>query len=192
MKEINQALFNIQIECPSIEKDGKNPHFKSSYATLPNVLSILKPLFIKHKVFYSAQQVIKDNAEYLIVSLYHLESGESKTTDIRLLNASDMQKLGSATTYAMRYGLLELLGLCPDIDDDGNKNAGVDDKISKTEIKESETVKKLRKLFELKGEVLLQKKQTSYNNLKGFLNGDKDKQMPYNLQLEALKYLESL
>ena len=111
MKEINQALFNIQIECPPIEKDGKNPHFKSSYATLPNVLSILKPLFIKHKVFYSAQQVIKDSAEYLIVSLYHLESGESKTTDIRLLNASDMQKLGSATTYAMRYGLLELLGL---------------------------------------------------------------------------------
>lgn len=189
---IEEILFNIQMACPTLIKTGENKYHESKYTTLPYILSVLLPIFKKYRVFYSAINKIIDNEPYLSITLFQLDTRQFKTNDIKIIDASSMQKLGSATTYAMRYGLLPMLGLCPEIDDDGNKASGIDDKASKTETKESETIKKLRKLFELKGEVLLQKKQTSYNNLKGFLNGDKDKQMPYNLQLEALKYLESL
>jgi len=42
-------------------------------------------------------------------------------TEFDLLNIIDMQKLGSAITYAQRYGLLSIMGLASGIDDDGNE-----------------------------------------------------------------------
>ena len=37
-------LLEFQKKINAIKKDGKNPHFKSSYATLPQILSEVKPI----------------------------------------------------------------------------------------------------------------------------------------------------
>ena len=44
MKTINSKLLAFQTKVNAIKKDGKNPHFKSSYATLNQILSDVKPL----------------------------------------------------------------------------------------------------------------------------------------------------
>jgi hypothetical protein len=52
---------------------------------------------------------------------YSLSDGDETFGDVvPLIGCSDMQKLGSAITYARRYALLAVLGLTPDVDDDGN------------------------------------------------------------------------
>jgi len=99
-----------------VKKDSTNPFFKSKYATIESVLeTIEEPLNKTGLGFY---QVVKDmNLETI---LYDTESDDKLVSSVPLLIANkDMQQLGSALTYARRYGLVALLGLEQE-DDDGN------------------------------------------------------------------------
>lgn len=116
MKELFNALLIVQSTAPKIEKDTDNAFFKSKYATLQNVLSTLLPTIKANGLVI--HNTIADNI--LTVHLTHCDTAQEISTKIPLLNTSDMQKLGASITYAQRYGLLSLLGLAPDIDDDGN------------------------------------------------------------------------
>ena len=71
--------------------------------------------------------------DYVDTILAH-KSGETITSRIYLiLQKKDMQGLGSAQTYARRYGLMGLSGIAPE-DDDGNgsvsRNSKPADKIN--------------------------------------------------------------
>lgn len=137
---ITQKLLQVQKKIPKIDKDGNNPHFKSKYASLPNVLSTVLPILQEHGILYSAVQDTFDSHDYLVVQLIDTESGESLISKVKLIGINDMQKLGSAHTYACRYGLLNLLGICPDIDDDGN--VASDKEETKQPTKETKKVEK--------------------------------------------------
>jgi len=118
-----------------VKKDSVNPHFKNKYATIESVLeTIEEPLSKSGLGFY---QVVKDmNLETII---YDTESDDKLVSSVPLIiSKSDMQQLGSALTYARRYGLVALLGLEQE-DDDGNlavannvsnSNVGVNNKPS--------------------------------------------------------------
>ena len=41
---LNSKLLQFQSKVNAIKKDGKNPHFKSSYTTLNDILAEVKPL----------------------------------------------------------------------------------------------------------------------------------------------------
>ena len=59
-------------------------------------------------------------------------SGEKIEVDIpMMLEGANMQKLGSAITYAKRYGLVALLAVDADDDDDGNAASGLTQSKSK-------------------------------------------------------------
>lgn len=120
MKELYAALLSVQTEMPKIDKDGKNPHYKNAYATLPNVLSTVLPIMHKHGLFFTSSETKIDNDEYLLLEIIHAGTGNKITSNVKLINIPDMQKLGSAYTYGTRYGLLAMLGISPDLDDDGN------------------------------------------------------------------------
>lgn len=123
-----KALLAAQANFPTIDKDGKNPHYKSAYATLPNVLNCTLPSLREQGILFTASEVDINGQQYMSLSLIHAESGEQITSNVKLLNCVDMQKYGSATTYAIRYGILAMLGISPDLDDDGNKSMLTDDK----------------------------------------------------------------
>jgi len=99
-----------------VKKDSVNPHFKNKYATIESVLeTIEEPL---EKVGLGFYQVVKDM--HLETIIYDTESDDKLISSVPLLvSKSDMQQLGSALTYARRYGLVALLGLEQE-DDDGN------------------------------------------------------------------------
>lgn len=121
MKENKELTFKerfllAQSSVKSIDKDGKNPHFKSAYTTLPHALEQILPHLQANKLIYRTE-LLNNKLVTIIEDVY---SEQLYKTEFDLLNIIDMQKLGSAITYAQRYGLLSIMGLASGIDDDGN------------------------------------------------------------------------
>ena len=123
--DFNTNLFNLLKEIKSVVKsvktDSTNPHFKNKYASLNAILEDVEPIIEKHNFFI----IYVQNDYTLELRLIHFPTGETITTNAPLINAIDMQKLGSAITYARRYLLVALLNLRTEIDDDGNEATNV-------------------------------------------------------------------
>jgi hypothetical protein len=119
--KISAALVKAQGELNAVSKDGNNPHFRSKYATLQNIVESTRDVLRKHGLAV-VQTFGETDGTYinLNTTLLH-ESGEyiSGVFTMRPSKA-DPQGLGSATTYARRYALSAILGIVTDDDDDGN------------------------------------------------------------------------
>lgn len=116
---ISKALLTFQGQVDGVGKTKKNPAFKSNYATLENVRDTAVPeLQAVGVVFIQSAGAIVDGVMSMTTRLIHAESGEwiEGVMDIPL-GKRDPQGMGSAQTYASRYGLMAMLGL-PAIDDD--------------------------------------------------------------------------
>jgi hypothetical protein len=121
---IYKALVLAQAEMTKPKKDALNPHFKSKYADLASVCDACLPALNKHGIAV-IQPLVRTEAGLAVKTVFvHSESGEDISTEIPLMvpQAIQMQQLGSAMTYARRYGLLTLSGIAPD-DDDGQSAA---------------------------------------------------------------------
>ena len=113
--KLAEALAKAQGEMSFAKKDSVNPFFKSKYADLASVIEAVREPFSKNGLSYS--QFVED--DYLCTMLMH-SSNEWILGKIKILNPKgDMQGLGSAMTYARRYGLSAIAGVSQD-DDDGN------------------------------------------------------------------------
>lgn len=111
------ALLTFNKAIGVIDKDAKNPFFKSDYAPLPSILKALKKpmedagLTINHFP-------VGDNC--LLTRLSH-SSGEFYQSLFYMRSVKDTpQDRGSVITYMMRYSVGAVLGLSIDKDDDGN------------------------------------------------------------------------
>jgi hypothetical protein len=123
---IAKALAAAQMEMGKALKQSDNPHFRSKYADLGNVMDACMPALNKNGI--AVVQTMQD--ETVITKLIH-ESGETLECPVPLLiGKRDMQGLGSAITYARRYGLMALAGIAPE-DDDGNAAAAAGPKTKK-------------------------------------------------------------
>ena len=121
MKTAIKALSKAQGEMDHAKKDEKGAFGK--YATLRSVLDVLKPILSKHGFALSHRQGSDENGMYCDTMLMH-ESGGMFETRVHLINERrNMQGLGSAITYAKRYGISMIVGLASEEDDDG-KRAG--------------------------------------------------------------------
>jgi hypothetical protein len=110
-----KQLLEFQRKVNAIKKDGKNPHFKSTYATLTQILSEVKPIL--SEIGLVLLQPIKDGKVYTI--LYDESGKEVASSYIDLPTGLNPQQLGSCTTYYRRYCLTGLLSLEVE-DDDAN------------------------------------------------------------------------
>ena len=119
--KLSIALVKAQGELNAVSKDGKNPHFKSTYATLQNIVESTRDVLHRHGLAV-VQTFSQTDGTYidLTTTLVH-ESGEwiSGTITMRPTKP-DPQGLGSAATYARRYAYAAILGIVTDDDDDGN------------------------------------------------------------------------
>lgn len=116
LTNILPALLNAQKSIESADKDGTNPHFRSTYSTLGSVIEACKkPLNDNGLVI---MQPIEGDKVRTIV--FH-KSGEymsDEGTSIICARQNDPQAYGSAITYAKRYGMMAMLAI-PSEDDDG-------------------------------------------------------------------------
>lgn len=123
--KISGALLRAQSKMSNAVKDSSNPFFKSKYADLNAVREACQTLLNGEGVLISQPVIQKDGKNYLRTELTHAESGEFVASDVEIVCAkqNDPQALGSAITYARRYGLQALVGLGAE-DDDGNLGSG--------------------------------------------------------------------
>lgn len=104
---IYTKLLDIQKQDIVVDKVGENPHFKSSYATLNEVLSkIKKPLNDAGILIIQSPE-----ATGLRTKLIDIEDNSFVECFMPYVETSTAQKLGSNNTYNRRYSLITLLGL---------------------------------------------------------------------------------
>lgn len=123
IKELAAALSKAQASITGAVKDSKNPFFKSSYADLQSVWDAIREPLTKNGLSIAQTTQIDNGGTALVTILMH-SSGEwlQSTYPINPIKA-DPQGLGSAITYARRYSLQALCGVCP-VDDDGEAAQG--------------------------------------------------------------------
>jgi len=115
-KTIYTKLLEFQKQNITILKDGKNPHFKSTYCTLNEVLDkIKKPLNDLGIVI-----IFEPQETGLKTILHDTENNQEVSGFMKYVDCGNAQKLLACNTYFRRGTLVSLLGL-EDEDDDGNK-----------------------------------------------------------------------
>ena len=112
---IYEKLLQLQQKNIVVKKVGENPHFRSSYATLNEVLEKVKKPLNDLKVLI-LQLPEKDGLKTI---LYDTEDKSQVECFMPYVESTTAQKLGSNNTYNRRYSLVTILGL-EDEDDDGN------------------------------------------------------------------------
>lgn len=110
------ALLKFQGQVNKIKKDAKNPHFKSNYASLSKILEETNPVLTECGLVLTQHF----DVDVLTTMLCHAETGEFMQSDypINVKDVSNPQQLGSAISYARRYGIQSILNLNAS-DDDG-------------------------------------------------------------------------
>ena len=113
-----KALNRVQSVLEDARRDAKNPHLKSKYATLGSVWDVIREPLAKNGFAITQVMEAQNTSWVLKTTLWH-EAGHFVNSLTPILNnKGDAQGMGSALTYARRYALLGLIGVCPD-DDDG-------------------------------------------------------------------------
>lgn len=125
------ALLKAQKVMGGAKKGATNPYFKSKYADLGSVLEACKEPLNENGVVI-LQPHVTENSDYVETILLH-ESGEwiSSSTRIVCAKVNDPQALGSAISYARRYGLQSLLSMPAE---DSDAEGAMDRSSSKTAI----------------------------------------------------------
>ena len=123
--EFAKAFALAQPEFGGAKKDSKNPYFKSSYSDLASVWEAANHNDALSKNGLSVVQVTgKDEYGTFLETILLHTSGEYISGKLYLAPVKeDPQGIGSAITYARRYGLQAILGIAPE-DDDGEGAMG--------------------------------------------------------------------
>ena len=123
--EIATACAAAQQDIENIEKTGKNPHFRSSYATLPDVLAEVRPKYAKHGVAIIQCPVNVDSNIGVVTRFVHSSGQWIEGLVYVAPGKFDAQAVGSVITYLRRYALMAM-GCVSGADDDGEAAVAVD------------------------------------------------------------------
>jgi len=115
------ALAKAQGSMSHASKDKLNPHLKSKYADLASVWDACRePLAANGLAIVQLVEVADDGHVAVTTRLLH-SSGESlSATCVVPVAQKTAQGIGSAITYARRYGLSAMVGVASGEDDDGH------------------------------------------------------------------------
>lgn len=121
IKAIAPAFLAAQKQVKDATKTSTNPHYRSKYAPLEEVIAACKEALNSNGITY-LQGGEKNDGEVLHLSTMLLhESGEWIESTLTMRPAkNDPQGIGSAITYARRYSLASICGVASEEDDDGN------------------------------------------------------------------------
>jgi hypothetical protein len=128
------ALSTAQGEIKIAIKNRKNPFYNSEYADLPAVWEACRQPLSKNGIAV-VQTVEGDNSQYFLCTMIAHKSGQWIKSKLPIFLTPkkdknsiplpiDNQIMGSAISYARRYSLSSMLGICQgEEDDDGNESS---------------------------------------------------------------------
>lgn len=124
---LQAALSKAQGEMAAAAKDRKNPHLKSTYATLASVIDVIREPFVKHGLSHWAVPSMDLELGIVRVDVFvgHADGGQIMAPLSAKLDVgkglSAIQAAGVLITYMRRYGLMSLAGISS-ADDPGDND----------------------------------------------------------------------
>lgn len=120
ISKLTTALAKAQNEMHGAAKESVNPHFRSRYADLASVWDACREPLTKHELAV-LQPARCDGRIVTVTTVLTHSSGEWIAEELSMEPTQNTpQAIGSAITYARRYGLSAMVGVAPE-DDDGNE-----------------------------------------------------------------------
>jgi hypothetical protein len=116
------ALAAAQGEIENAAKNAANPHFKSRYADLAEVLNTVRPVFAKNGLSLLQSTGFDGSLVSVTTLVAHKDGGFVTSVASCVPAKSDAQGIGSATTYLRRYAVAAMAGVAQE-DDDGTAAA---------------------------------------------------------------------
>lgn len=118
------AMAAAQAVMGRADRDGKNPHYRSRYATLTSVIEAVRPVLAEHKLCIMQHPHGSAPTQAGIVKLTTVighESGQwvRSVSSVPIGKRNDSHAFGSCVSYLRRYSLASVACLVQD-DDDGN------------------------------------------------------------------------
>lgn len=120
--ELFAALAKAQGEIENASKNAANPHFRSKYADLAEVMTTIRATLPKHGLSLIQSPHFDGSMAHLDTILAHASGGYITATASCVPAKSDAQGIGAATTYLRRYSAASLVGIHQE-DDDGEAAA---------------------------------------------------------------------
>lgn len=167
LDEWNKAYAKFQAMHVSVKKDSENPHFRSTYASLPAVLeSCREGLALSN---FTILQLPLGGVEVcrLLTRISHSSGQFVQWISTTPISKKDPQGIGSGITYLRRFNITSSLGLS-ELDDDGHEasrgniinvpeeNKSYNEPIQKTAYKDSSasaakgpSVAQIKRLYEI-------------------------------------------
>jgi len=115
-----KAIALSQLHVENALKSSTNPHFKSKYADLAEILNTVRPVFSANCIAIVQTPTFESGVASVETMLCH-ESGEFISSVCSSpVSKQDAQGIGSAITYLRRYSLAAMCGIAQE-DDDGQQ-----------------------------------------------------------------------
>lgn len=118
-----EALAKAQNTMEEAKEDSKNPFFKSNYADLTSVWRACKNSLSTNGLAISQTTAFMGGQLFLVTTLAHSSGEWMKGYYPLYLSKQDPQAVGSAITYARRYALAAIVGVCKEGEDDDAEKA---------------------------------------------------------------------
>ena len=122
ISNISSALCLFQSIVENPKKNSENPHFRSKYADLDEIINTIRPALEKTGLAFIQNPVKDESGNIGVYTILLHKSGEFIQFDPVFIpvGKATPHQVGAALTYARRYSLAAALGIAVDDDDDGN------------------------------------------------------------------------
>lgn len=141
--KLAEALSKAQSSMTEAKEDSKNPFFKSNYADLTSIWRACKDSLSTNGLAISQVTGFMEGQLFLVTTLVHSSGEWMKGYHPLYLAKQDPQAVGSAISYARRYALAAIVGVCKVGEDDDAEKA--QDRKAPKEAISDEQVKQLIK-----------------------------------------------
>lgn len=119
LTKLAPAFAAAQAEIENAHKNAKNPHFKSTYADLAEIITTIRPTLAKHGLAVIQIPGFENGVLTMDTMLLHTSGEWISGVSGSPVAKQDPQGVGSAITYLRRYSLAAICGIAQE-DDDGN------------------------------------------------------------------------
>lgn len=123
INELSAALAKAQAQIENASKTSNNPHFKSKYADLAEVLNTVRPVFAANGIAIVQMPSFAGGIVSVETMLTHASGQWISNVCSTPVSKQDAQGVGSAITYLRRYSLAAFAGVAQE-DDDANAAVG--------------------------------------------------------------------
>tara|TARA_R100000544_G_scaffold36573_1_gene25158 strand:+ start:319 stop:945 length:627 start_codon:yes stop_codon:yes gene_type:complete len=147
VKKLVEALVKAQSEMTSAVATGTNPHFRSEYAPLDEVIKAVKKPLNSNGIFFLQKVYVADNGQ-CVETEFHGHDAVLKGGKVFVkCDKATSQGYGSSLSYAKRYSLQTACGLPTGDDDDANASTDEAKPVAKPSEKLLDEKKEMAKAF---------------------------------------------